>query len=209
MNPIAGTLDTLRSTLLVGLLEAASSNLKVGRKQVTLFEVGSVFDARRNESIKMGFVFSGQESGESVENHGKPSSIGFGKFVQKISDVIGDFELRDVDLTHTLAHPYQSAEILVNGNVIGTLFKLHPSIQKEYSLDSTYLCEIDFDRLKYSLDVASSFSKYQASYRDLSVVIPKSLQYAELRSVIEEAQSTEVVRFYPVEHTRAKNWVRA
>lgn len=199
VNPIAGTLDTLRSTLLVSLLDAASANTKVGRKQVKLFEVGSVFDSKRNESIKMAFLFSGQESIENIANHGKSPSVGFSAFVQNVSNVIGDFELRSVELEHGIAHPYQSAEIVVNGNVMGTLFKLHPSIQAEYDLESTYLCEINFDTLKYSLDVFSSYSKYQASYRDLSVVIPKSLKYAQLKDVIQEAQSAEVVRFYPVD----------
>lgn len=199
LNPIAGTLDTLRPTLLVGLLEAASSNAKVGRKQVPLFEVGSVFDTQREESIKMAFAFSGHASAESIGNHGKPASINFEKFVQKISNVIGNFELRPAELSHTLAHPYQCAEIVLNEKAIGTLFKLHPSIQKEYDLDNTYLCELAFDALTYDLRIAKSSSKYQSSFRDLSVVIPKSLRYAELRTVIEEAQSPEVVRFYPVD----------
>ncbi len=199
LNPIAGTLDTLRSTLLLGLLNASSANMKVGRKQVKLFEVGSVFDRQRNESTNMAFVFSGQESAEKIANHGKPEAIGFAEFVQNISNVIGDFELRQAELSHGLAHPYQSAQMVVDGTVVGTLFKLHPSVQKEYDLDSTYLCEISFDTLKYSLNVFTSYSKYQASYRDISVVIPKSLKYAELKSVIQEAQSSEVVRFYPVD----------
>jgi phenylalanyl-tRNA synthetase beta chain len=199
LNPIAGTLDTLRSTLLIGLLEAASANTKAGRKQVKLFEVGSVFDAKRNETINMAFVFSGQADSESIANHGKPDTIGFEDFVQNLSNVIGSFELRQVELSHTLAHPYQSAQIIVDGNVAGTLFKVHPSVQKEYDLESTYMCEVYFEGLKYALDVFSAYSKYQASYRDLSVVIPKSLSFAELRAVIQEAQSTEVVRFYPVD----------
>ncbi|MDF1881535.1 phenylalanine--tRNA ligase subunit beta [Sulfurimonas sp. MAG313] len=199
VNPIAGTLDTLRSTLNLGLLEAASLNAKVGRKQIKLFEVGSVFDALRHESIHMGFIFSGQETSESIENHGKPTSIGFEKFVQTVSNVIGDFELRPIDITHSLAHPYQSAEIFVNNKVLGTLFKLHPSIAKEYDLEDTYLCEISFDSLAYSLETFDAYSKFQASYRDLSLVIPKSLRYSELRSVISESQSAEVIRFYPVD----------
>jgi len=199
VNPIAGTLDTLRSTLLVGLLEACSANTKVGRKQVKLFEVGSVFDSGRNESIKMAFAFSGAESVEGVRNSGKPNPIGFEKFVQVVSNVIGDFELKAVTLEHKLAHDYQSAEIVVNEKVIGSLFKVHPSIAKKYDLESTYLCEIEFDTLKYSLDVFSSFSKFQASYRDLSVVIAKTLSYSALKDVIDEAKSEEVIRFYPVD----------
>ena len=199
VNPIAGTLDTLRSTLCLGLIEASSANAKSGRKQIKLFEVGSVFDDKRNEFIKMGFVFSGQASSEGVSNHGKPQAVGFEDFVQNISNVIGNFELRPVEISHALAHPYQSAEIIVDGNVMGTLFKLHPSVAKEYDLDDTYLCEISFDTLEYKLNTFSSYSKFQASYRDLSLVIPKSLRYAQLRDVINEAQSEEIIRFYPVD----------
>lgn len=199
LNPIAGTLDTLRSTLLLGLVEAASSNSKAGRKQVALFEVGSVFSPQREESTKMAFLFSGQASADGIVNHGKPETIGFESFVQRISDIVGDFELRAVELEHSLAHPYQSAQMLISGKVIGTLFKLHPTVQNEYDLENTYLCELDFDALSYDLCVAQPFSKYQASYRDLSVVVVKSLTYAELSAVIKDAQSSEVVRFYPVD----------
>jgi phenylalanyl-tRNA synthetase beta chain len=61
------------------------------------------------------------------------------------------------------------------------------------------MCEVYFEGLKYALDVFSAYSKYQASYRDLSIVIPKTLRFSELRAVIQEAQSAEIVRFYPVD----------
>jgi len=199
LNPIASTLDTLRSTLLVGLLESASSNSKSGRKQVKLFEVGSVFNSKRDEFIRLSFIFSGQKESENTQNHGKPENIDFATFVQKISNVIGSFDLQEVEISHALAHPYQSANIIQNGKVIGTLFKLHPTIAKDYDLDATYLCELDFDMLEYKLEIAKSYSKYQASYRDLSVVIPKTLKYIELANVIKEAQTSEVSRFYPVD----------
>lgn len=199
LNPIAGTLDTLRSTLALGLVEAASMNMKSGRKQVALFEVGSVFDVKREESIRMGFVFAGQRELEGLENHGKPASVGFSDFVQKIADVIGDFQLQEASFEHTLAHPYQSAAIMQEGETIGQLYKLHPLVQDEYDLDSTYVCELDFNALAYGLNVFKTYSKFQSSYRDLSVVIPKDLKYAQLAEVISQAQSEEVVRFYPVD----------
>ncbi len=199
LNPIAGTLDTLRSTLMLGLLEAASMNMKSGRKQVALFEVGSVFDAQRNESTRMGFVFAGHRESETIANHGKPAAVDFADFVQKIADVVGDFELEATVIEHGLAHPYQSAQLIQKGKTLGTLYKLHPLVQKHYDLESTYLCELDFDALPYDLKVFHGYSKFQASYRDLSVVISKDLKYAQLAGVIKAAQSEEIVRFYPVD----------
>ena len=83
--------------------------------------------------------------------------------------------------------------------MIGELFKLHPSIADEYDLDDTYLCEVDFTSLEYSIKEAKSYSKYQASFRDLSVVIPLSMSYAEIEKVIEANRTTEMIRFYPVD----------
>ncbi len=199
LNPIAGTLDTLRSTLMLGLVEAASRNVKVGQKSVKLFESGSVFSAERQESVKMAFLASGSAERDKISNSGKASTVDFALFVQKIADVIGDFELRETSPSHTFSHPYQAAAIIQNDRVIGELFKLHPSIAEEYDLEETYLCEVDFDALYYGIQEAKSYSKYQASFRDLSVVMPASMRYEEIEKVIDANKSAEIIRFYPVD----------
>ncbi|MDA3947337.1 MAG: phenylalanine--tRNA ligase subunit beta [Helicobacteraceae bacterium] len=199
LNPIAGTLDTLRSTLMLGLVQAASHNVKVGQKSVKLFESGSVFDAERSESVKFAFMSSGSSERDKISNGGKPSNVDFASFVQKIADVIGDFLLRETTPVHSFAHPYQVASVIQNEKVIGELFKLHPSIAEEYDLEETYLCEVEFASLEYAVTAAKSYSKYQASFRDLSVVMPSSMNYAEVEKVIEANRSAEMIRFYPVD----------
>jgi len=199
LNPIVNTLDTLRPTILLSLLESASQNAKSGRKQVALFEVGSVVDSKRNESLRMSFLFSGNKERDALSNGGKPEAVDFAYFTQKISDVIGDVELKPCEMSHRLAHPFQSAEVVQNGVSIGTLFKLHPTVQENYDLDAAYMCELDFEKLEYGLKQASPFSKFQVSFRDLSVVAPEAMAYDAIKSVIEKASSDEVVRFYPVD----------
>lgn len=199
LNPIAGTLDTLRSTMMLGLVQAASHNVKVGQKSVKLFESGSVFDAERSESVKFAFLSSGTLERDKISNGGKPANVGFASFVQKIADVLGDITLREITPTHTFAHPYQVAAVIQNDKVIGELFKLHPSIAEEYDLEDTYLCEVDFNALEYGVQEAKSYSKYQASFRDLSVVMPASMNYGEIVKVIDAHKSAEMVRFYPVD----------
>jgi len=199
LNPIAGTLDTLRSTMLVGLVESASKNVKVGRKNIKLFESGSVFNAERDEFVKFAFMASGASENDNISNAGKPQNIAFAGFVQSISDVIGSFTLVEATPTHKLAHPYQCANIIQDEKVIGTLFKLHPSVAADYDLEDTYLCEVDFDALSYGIIEAKSFSKYQASFRDLSMLIPDTMKFDEIKSVIEKSKSAEIIRFYPVD----------
>ena len=205
LNPIVQTLDTLRTTLMTGLLKAASSNVKSGYSQVKLFEVGSIFNAEREESLKMAILFSGNKEKESLLNAGKPAKIDFGTFAQKISDIIGEFELKETTTAHKLSHTYQSAEIIVAGEAIGELFRVHPEVEKEYDLEATYLCEIDFDKIPFALKTAKKSSKYQASDRDLSVIMPKDMSFEKVKTVIDANNITELINFYPVDSYTDEN----
>ncbi|MDQ7068024.1 MAG: phenylalanine--tRNA ligase subunit beta [Sulfurimonas sp.] len=199
LNPIVQTLDTLRPTLLTGLLKAASNNVKNGYSSVRLFEIGSVFTPDRDESYKMAFIFSGDKEGESLSNAGKPSKVDFAYFVQKISDVIGSLELREFKTEHSLSHDYQTAEILIDNKKVGELFRVHPNVEKDYDLDVTFMCELDFSQIPYGLKVAHKTSKYQASFRDLSIIMPQDMSYEKVKSVIAQANIQNLIRFYPVD----------
>lgn len=199
LNPIVQTLDTLRPTLLTGLLKAASNNAKSGYASVRLFEIGSVFSPTRAESLKMAMLFSGDRESEALCNAGKPSKVDFSLFVQKVSNILGNITLVEHETTHSLSHTYQSAALLIDGSVVGELFRVHPSVEKEYDLDETYMCEIDFEKIPYRLKTAKQSSKYQASFRDLSIIMPKSMSYSKVKEVIEQSATRELIRFYPVD----------
>ena len=199
LNPIVNTLDTLRPTLLHGLLKAASLNMKNGYSQVKLFEIGSVFNQNREESLKMAMLFCGDKEQQTLSNAGKPEKVDFAYFVRKVADIIGNFELREFTTKHTLSHSYQSAEVILNNEVVGELFRVHPNVEKSYDLDITFLCELDFNKLSFSLKTARNVSKFQASFRDLSVITPIDMSYDKIKNVIEQNATKELINFYPVD----------
>jgi phenylalanyl-tRNA synthetase beta chain len=199
LNPITATFDTLRPTLLLGLLNSASANVKVNQKKIALFESGMVFDPQRKESKRLGFIVSGAMEGEKVSNAGKPLNADFASFVQLISNVAGSFELLPYTPTHTLAHPYMCAKVMIDGQEAGELFRIHPNIEQEFDLAQTFVCELNTDKLPYALVEAKAYSKYQASFRDLSLLVSKSVSYETIKSVIEKHASKQVRRFYPVD----------
>ena len=199
LNPIVNTLDTLRPTLLTGLLRAASVNIKNGYSQVKLFEIGSVFNPHREESVKLSILFCGDKENQTIANSGKPESVDFAYFARKVSDIIGEFELKECETKHTLSHTYQSAQVLIKGEVVGELFRVHPNVEKSYDLDITFLCELDFDKLTFELKTAKNISKYQTSFRDLSIIMPKDMSYDKLKDVINDNATKEIINFYPVD----------
>jgi len=198
-NPIAEELNTLRSTLLVNLLNAVKRNVSYTKKSIPLFEIGAVFTPKREQSEVISFVFSGQSEGENVRNAGKPATIDFATFTQKVGAVIGAFELEPCTYENGLLHPYQSANVIVDGKVCGFISKLHPIVQEAYGIPVTFIAELDFDALLPKHINSTPISKFQGVYKDLSVVIDKSMGYYEVAKVLNELELEMLKDIYPVD----------
>jgi len=198
-NPIAEELNTLRSTILVNLLNAVKRNISYSMKSVPLFEIGAVFGKKREQREVISFVFSGQLDGENVRNAGKPYAINFASFVHKIGAVIGTFDLVPCSNKNGLMHPYQSADIVIDGKVCGYISKLHPSVQEEFGIPETFIAEFNFDALLPEHINAKPISKFQGVYKDLSVVIDKSMGYYEVAKVINALDLPMLKDVYPVD----------
>jgi phenylalanyl-tRNA synthetase beta chain len=145
------------------------------------------------------FVFSGQVEQESVKNNGKPKMIDFATFTQKLGAVIGAFELVPCDFENSLVHPYQSANIVIDGQVSGFLAKLHPSVQEAFGIPQTFVAELDLNQIVRKHVNATPISKFQGAYKDLSVVIDKSLHYVEVAKVIQKVDNRLLKASYPVD----------
>lgn len=196
LNPISHELNTFRTTMALNLVLAASHNVKNGFDRVPLFEVGSIFDKTRAEFDKFCLLYSGKKETDSFENHGKPSNMTFFEFADKLSSIVGDFELIESTPSHKFAHPYQYANIIINNKNVGEIYKLHPLVAKEFDLEDTFIAELDYlTILSDELKTASSISKFQASFRDLSLIAPKSMQYKQIKELILALNIKELIDF--------------
>ena len=196
LNPIVKELDTFRTTISLNLIEACSSNIKLGFKSTAFFEIGRIFDTNRNESSIISFIFSGQKEFESTQNSGKPENIGFFDFAKKVLNTVGKFDLEPMKkITNDLIHPYQNADVIVDNEVIGFISKLHPSAATNYDLSDTFIAEINFDKIKNELIKTNSYSKFQSSKKDLSIITPKSMEYMSIKNVINSINDENIKQF--------------
>ncbi|AXH13966.1 phenylalanine--tRNA ligase subunit beta [Malaciobacter mytili LMG 24559] len=196
LNPIVNELNTFRTTILLNLVEACSNNFKQGFKSASFYEIGKVFDENRNETFKISFIFSGAKEQESFLNAGKPVNIDFFEFAKKILNSVGKFELEPMQtIENSFVHPYQNANILIDGKNAGFISKLHPSVANEFDLPDTFIAEIDFEAIKNDLIKAKTTSKFQASRKDLSVVVPKDMPYSKIRNVITLIEDANIKQF--------------
>jgi len=199
INPITEDLNTLRTTILINLLNAAKRNMSYSQKSIALFEIGVVFNTHRQEREVFSLIWTGQRESENVTNSGKPQSIDFECFTKKLSSIIGDFQLRSNTETNGLIHPYQSADVIVNNQVCGYITKLHPTVADDFDLSETFLAEIAFEALIPGHINAHPISKFQGVYKDLSLVVEKNLPYNQISTSIEALQLPLLQKYYPID----------
>ena len=196
INPIVKELNTYRTTILLNLVEACANNFKVGGKSTAFFEIGTIFDENRAESKKISFIQSGSAELEDFTNAGKPKNIDFFSFSKKILNTIGKFDLEPMtQIDNLFIHPYQNANVLIDGKVVGYICKLHPSVCADFDLNNTFIAEIDFEAIKNDIIKTSSYSKFQSSKKDLTIIVPKSLEYKEIKKVINSLYNSNIKQF--------------
>ncbi len=197
-NPITTELNTLRTSLVCGLLDASLRNKNLGFKSIALYEKGSVYNAKREEVQKLGFLVSGLQKKESYPD-AKGKAWDFYSFAECVSKVIGDFSLEKLNAQTPINHPYQSAKIIQNHEIIGVIAKIHPKVIQELDLFESYYAEIDASKLKRPTMLLKPFSIYPSSVRDLTLIIGENTAFSRIKKALKDAQIPNLSEILPLD----------
>ncbi len=184
-NPITNELNTLRTTLCLNLLRSASKNAKNGKKEPKLYELGIVFEKDLKEVEKFSFIRSGE--------------ISFSDVVNDLFSIVGECELRSKSPTNKLFNPYEFAKILIDKKEVGYIGRVHLEVEKEYDLKNSYICEIDFDALRWEIVKSKEYSKYQSSTKDLSFLTPKGMKFEKIDDVLKESSIKNITSYHVID----------
>ncbi|TPH39964.1 phenylalanine--tRNA ligase subunit beta [Helicobacter pylori] len=197
-NPITTELNTLRTSLVCGLLDASLRNKNLGFKSIALYEKGSVYNSKREETQKLGFLVSGLQKKESYPD-AKGKAWDFYSFAECVSKVIGDFSLKKLTTQTPINHPYQSAKIIQNHKIIGVIAKIHPKVIQELDLFESYYAEIDTSKLKRPAMLLKPFSIYPSSVRDLTLIIDENTAFSRIKKALKNAQIPNLSEILPLD----------
>ncbi|GAA8736832.1 phenylalanine--tRNA ligase subunit beta [Helicobacter pylori] len=197
-NPITTELNTLRTSLVCGLLDASLRNKNLGFKSIALYEKGSVYNSKREEIQKLGFLASGLQKKESYPD-AKGKAWDFYSFAECVSKVIGDFSLEKLTTQTPINHPYQSAKIIQNHEIIGVIAKIHPKVIQELDLFESYYAEIDAFKLKRPAMLLKPFSIYPSSVRDLTLIIDENTAFSKIKKALKDAQIPNLSEILPLD----------
>ena len=198
LNPINNELNTLRPALVNHLLSSSEKNIKNSKRSVRLFELGEVFDENANQGLNLGFVVSGLLKEPTLINGAKGEEANFYAFAAMVQNVIGKFELKPCREISYLS-PYEQAHIYQNGEKIGYIGRVDARVEAKRDLPKTYVCEIDFAKLKFEPILAVPYSKFQSTTRDLSLIVPENFEAGRIYECIRGLNLKELKEFLPVD----------
>ncbi|MWV49549.1 phenylalanine--tRNA ligase subunit beta [Rathayibacter sp. VKM Ac-2803] len=218
-NPLDATAAQLRLTLLPGLVQIAARNRSRGLTDLALYELGSVFVPEAGRPFGSGALPRGavrpSAEVEAELNAGIPAqplhvaALLTGAAVERQPGVAArDFDWRDaldvvrevstasgVDLVvrqgaHAALHPGRTAEIVLDGAVIGHAGELLPSLAEELDLPRRVaVVELDLDPViarAGGVVVARPVGALPAATQDLSLVVPSEVPAASLAEAVAE-----------------------
>lgn len=193
-NPISSDLAAMRSTLLSSLIPCVQYNLNRQQSRVRFFELGLRFDyqdAKTIEDLKqiptLALVAVGSQQPESW--HVKPQPMDFFDFKGEIEEILaaGRVKVEYVRSERAWLHPGQSAEILVDGQSIGYLGRLHPSLENELDLSTTWVAELDHAAVLQSyVSNFTELSRFPSIRRDIALLISDNINVRDIQQLIEK-----------------------
>lgn len=184
LNPQSSDRTALRTVLYPGLIHNLQTSLAQGEAgPFLLFEVGTVFQAA--ESTKLAALLSG----DWVRGGWQPGLAGgfyaLKGLLQALAQQQGAaLEVLPEPVPHL--HPGISGAVYWNSQKVGHIGVLHPSIAAAQELPAVVLFELDLP-LPKAKPSFSDIAKFPASLRDLAVLLPESVPYVQVRSLIESA----------------------
>ncbi|MQW90809.1 phenylalanine--tRNA ligase subunit beta [Acinetobacter wanghuae] len=193
-NPISSDLAVMRSTLLSSLIPCVQHNVNRQQSRVRFFELGLRFDYQDAASIHdlkqiptFALVATGSRTTESW--HGKAQPMDFFDFKGDIEEILaaGRLNVEYVRSKRSWLHPGQSAEILVDGKSIGYLGRLHPSLESELDLATTWVAELDQKAvLQTYVSNFTELSRFPSVRRDIALLISDKINVSEIQGLIEK-----------------------
>jgi phenylalanyl-tRNA synthetase beta chain len=206
LNPIASQMSVMRSSLIGSLLQVVKFNADRKADRVRVFELGRVFlrnaAVQSNDTTVEGFDQPMKVSGmawgplEPLNWTGKSRLVDFFDVKADVERLLAPAKAEFVAAEHPALHPGRSAQVLLNGLVIGHVGELHPRWRQAWDLPhAPVVFELDLDAVtQRSVPVAQSVAKLQAVERDIAVIVREQVTHAQLMQAIHSAPTQGLLR---------------
>ncbi|MDE9830512.1 phenylalanine--tRNA ligase subunit beta [Staphylococcus delphini] len=216
LMPMSEAHSTLRQSLIPHLIDATQYNVARKNQDIALYELGNVFFGQEGEALPEQVEYlSGIMTGEYVSNpwQGKKEVVDFylvKGIVERIADQLAlrfEYETAQIDGLH----PGRTAAVTLNGEAIGFIGELHPTVAKTYDLGRTYVFELNYEKIMQQSVGYINYQpipKFPGVTRDIALVVASEVRAASLIQTIHQnggaiLKDAHVFDVYEGEHMEA------
>ncbi len=181
-NPLTEDVSIMRTSLVCGLLNNLAWNINHGSTEVKIFEQGRVFLGRAQETYaredrRLALAVSGHKLEPSWNRKAATADSYYLKgLAVGLLDILGIAEYKFQPSTNTIFHPALSLDLVLDGQVSGTLGRLSPRVAENYDFpQEVYLAEFDLEKILSLATTAKKFHsipKFPGIRRDLALSLP-------------------------------------
>ena len=191
LDPLAEERNALRYSMIPSMMKIYEYNKARGNKDVSIFEIGKGF-FKKGEEYGENKKIVALMTGEYYLGLGNKANVDFyimKGVVEELLEYLGYANRYSLLLPKNIPnefHPGQTAEINVNGDSVGIVGKIHPSICKE----NVYVMEINLDKLlskRVGKMKYKEISKFPNVKKDVAFVMDKNKTSKEIETVIKKA----------------------
>ncbi len=186
LDPMSDDRKTLRYSLLPSLMMIYDYNSKRSNKDICIFEIGKSFSEGNLETKKLACLMTGNYT--NGLNKEKVNFYHLKGILESLLDYLGfnnRYTLEIKELPKEL-HPKSSANIILNGEDIGLIGKIHPNISKEdifvFEINLSLIEKYHAKRQEYI-----EFSKYPNILKDVAFVVSKDVLNADIIKTIKQS----------------------
>lgn len=188
-NPLSEEYSVMRNSLCFSMIKALSINFIRGNKIVNLFEIANVYSSQESPLVSL----PNEKPSLCIGSYG----IDFYDFKASLDNLFYVLRINVSYIRDTISflHPYRCATIIDNstGQSIGFYGEIRSIVSKDFKIeDKAYIAEIDMNYLvRNSYDYLSfkPISKYQVSERDISIILDKEIEAANIVKLIKDTAS--------------------
>ena len=187
-NPISSEMSEMRLGLLTGLAGAVAHNVKRQNSRVRLFETGNRFTQGQpySEQVMLGIAISGTKASENWADDS--SRVDFFDMKGEIEQILMGAEVTFTTSCHAGLHDGQTADIRLNGSMIGYLGTVHPQAAKLLDIPAnTVFAELDLNAVRQGrVPSYEDISRFPETRRDIAVVVRRELEVGEVLSAVRD-----------------------
>ncbi|MDA3931474.1 MAG: phenylalanine--tRNA ligase subunit beta [Tenericutes bacterium] len=211
MNPINKDREYLRHSTIPALTEVLSYNHARKIDDIFLFEIGKRYSQENEVEL-----ISGLMQGKYAYLLWQKEAMDVDFYLMKgiLENLFSDLKISDYDFLVPEKpipnlHPGISAEVLIAGNKIGWIGKLHPEEEKEINVKNVFVFELELNGIYDAFDLVEKqyepIIKFPSVSRDIAVVVDKNIQAKSLIDTVNNIsnnslKSVDIFDVYQGEH---------